>query len=146
METTEEKTFRDYLCEGGLKFTPERCFILREVSRIHGHFEADDVVLGLRGCGIRVSRASIYRTLPLLVECGLLRQVYSSEKHSHFEHIFGHAHHDHLICSKCGKAIEFSNQSIEALQDRICEEHGFVPVFHKLEISGLCADCRPEKD
>ncbi|MHB1458233.1 MAG: Fur family transcriptional regulator [Armatimonadota bacterium] len=141
METAEEKQFRDYLCEHGLKFTPERRFILREVFRIHGHFEADEVVMGMRQCGIRVSRASVYRTLPLLAECGLLRQVYSSEKHSHFEHTFGHEHHDHMICSECGAAIEFTNETIEELQERICKEYGFTAVFHKLEISGICALC-----
>ncbi|MHB1000922.1 MAG: Fur family transcriptional regulator [Armatimonadota bacterium] len=112
--------------------------------KIHVHFEADDIVIGLRHSGNRVSRASVYRTLPLLVECGLLRDVYSAEKHCHYEHVFGHEHHDHLICSGCGSTIEFSNSEIEAMQDRICKEYGFFPVRHKLEITGLCKECKSD--
>lgn len=141
METNEEKVFREYLHDQGLKVTPERQMILEEVYRIHEHFEADDVLIGLRGRGNRVSRASVYRTLPLLVEGGLLREVHSAEKHSHYEHIFGHAHHDHLICNQCGSTTEFAEHEIEEMQTRICLEHGFMPTSHKLEIIGICKDC-----
>lgn len=142
MIAKEVECFREFLATKELKFTQERRLILEEVFRIHGHFEADDVALGLRERGERVSRASIYRTLPLLVESGLLRDVYSAEKHSHYEHVFGHRHHDHMICTSCGTAIEFSDPEIEALQDRICELHGFEAKSHKLEITGICDKCR----
>jgi Fur family transcriptional regulator, ferric uptake regulator len=141
METTEQTKFREFLQQRELKFTTERRLVLEETFRIHDHFEADDVALGLRSRGERVSRASVYRTLPLLVESGLLREVYSSEKHSHFEHIFGHRHHDHLICTTCGQTIEFHDWEIEELQQRICERHDFLSTSHKLEIIGLCRDC-----
>jgi Fur family transcriptional regulator, ferric uptake regulator len=142
MQTAEEKKFREFLKGEGLKFTSERRRILEEVFRIHEHFEVDDIVIGLRGRGERVSRASVYRTMPLLVGSGLLRQVHSAEKHSHYEHIFGHDHHDHLICRECGRAIEFSNQEIEELQARVCGRHGFLPATHRLEIFGTCSKCR----
>ncbi|MHB0913292.1 MAG: Fur family transcriptional regulator [Armatimonadota bacterium] len=142
MQSSEEKRFREFLETQALRFTTERRLILKQVARIHEHFEAEDVVDGLRRRGDRVSRASIYRTLPLLVESGLLREVHSSEKHSHYEHIFGHDHHDHLICTVCGRAIEFSDGKIEELQERVCRMNGFDAVSHKLEIIGVCAGCK----
>lgn len=145
METAEERKFREFITGKGLKFTTERRLILRQVFSIHQHFEADDISDGLKMAGQRVSRASIYRTLPLLVGSGLLRQVHSSEKHSHYEHIFGHKHHDHLICNECGATIEFSHKKIEEMQNRICEQHGFLATSHKLEIVGICKECRERK-
>ena len=142
--SNEELRFREYLTEAGLRCTSERRLILEEVFRRHDHFEAEDIVLGLRGTGVRVSRASVYRTLPLLVESGLLRQVHSDEKHGHYEHIFGHDHHDHLICARCGNTIEFKDEGIEKLQDRVCARHGFTPANHRLEIHGICAACSRE--
>lgn len=142
METVEEKKFGMFLENEGLKFTPERRLVLHEVFKNHDHFEAEDIVISARNSGSRVSRASVYRTLPLLVESGLLREVTSLEKHSHYEHVLGHDHHDHLICTNCGKTIEFSEHRIEDLQDRICRELGFTPKSHKLEIFGLCEECR----
>jgi len=141
MDTDEKRKFSSYLHERELKFTTERQLILEEVFKTHRHFEAEDVVLGLRGRGKRVSRASIYRTLPLLVESGLLREVHSAEKHSHYEHIFGHEHHDHLICTQCGGTIEFFEPRIESLQESICRTRGFQPTHHKLEITGVCSEC-----
>lgn len=142
MGNDEELRFREYLAEQGLKFTAERRMILEEVFRRHDHFEAEDIVLGLRGSGLRVSRASVYRALPLLVESGLLRPVYSEEKHGHFEHVFGHEHHDHMICTRCHRAVEFKDDGIEETQDRVCAEHGFTPTHHRLEIVGVCLECR----
>ncbi len=141
MEPAEASTFRESLTAMGLKFTRERRLILDEVFRNHGHFEADDIVFGLRHRGHRVSRASVYRALPLLVRSGLLREVHSSEKHSHYEHVFGHGHHDHLICTECGRTIEFYSPAIERLQAEICNEHGFLAAGHSLEITGVCDAC-----
>lgn len=137
-----ETRFREYLAEEGLRFTTERRMILREVSRRHDHFEAEDICLGLRRSGVRVSRASVYRTVPLLVQSGLLRAVHSDEKHSHYERVFGHEHHDHLICTQCGKTVEFRDDGIEETQDRVCAELGFTPTHHRLEITGICAECK----
>lgn len=142
MKASEEKIFRDYLAKNDQKLTPERKEILKEAFRIHGHFDADDITIGLRSRNIRISRASIYRTLPLLVESGLLRKDFTSEKHTQYEHVYGHKHHDHLVCTDCGKTIEFSNQLIEELQNSICAEHNFKATHHILEISGLCIDCQ----
>ena len=140
METKEEK-FREFLTARGLKFTHERALILEKIFATHEHFEADDLLVALRRKGLRVSKATIYRTLALLVESGLLRQVMTDEKHAHYEHVYGHAHHDHLICSQCGHILEFFDPGIERLQDRVCRQKGFQAQGHRMQIVGLCARC-----
>lgn len=137
-----ERRFKEYLQSKGLKFTPERQAILERVFASHKHFEAEDLLVDMRQRGERVSKATIYRTLFLLVKSGLLREVIFGEKHSHYEHIHGNEHHDHLVCSGCGKIIEFTEEDIERLQDEVCKRHRFRPESHRLQIQGLCHDCQ----
>ena len=141
----EHEIFRKFLKSEGLRFTPERAIILEEAFSIHEHFEAEDLVFSIRRHGHRVSKATVYRTLALLVQCGLLREVIFGERHSHYEHVFGHKHHDHLICLKCGKIIEFSEETIERLQKSVCAQYRFEPVRHRLEITGTCEDCARQR-
>ena len=99
-------------------WTPEREAILGQVFATHEHFEADDLLLRLKKKNIRISRATIYRTLELLVKSRLVRKVTFGENHTHYEHTFGHKHHDHLICVKCGNVLEFTNPNIEQSKTR----------------------------
>jgi Fur family ferric uptake transcriptional regulator len=142
----EEKKFSEYLNSKGLKFTPQRELILREIFSTHDHFEVDDLFVKLHHKNAHISRATVYRTLNLLVQGALLRQVISGERHSHYEHILGHRHHDHLVCLGCGKVIEFSNGRIEDLQDEVCKKYGFEARKHWLQIDGFCQDCRIKKE
>lgn len=137
----EREIFRDFLVKRGLKFTKERQRILDEVFSYHGHFEPEGILTSMRDKNIKVSKASLYRTLPLLLESGLIDQVERNDKHAHYEHTFGHGHHDHLICMKCGKVIEVFSQKLEALQEELCKEHRFVGKKHTLEIKGFCRAC-----
>lgn len=137
---TEEK-FKHYLQSRGLKFTPERQAILNCVFASDRHFEAEDLLIDMRQHDRRVSKATIYRTLALLVNGGLLREVIFGEKHAHYEHVHDHEHHDHLVCSRCGKIIEFTDERIEKLQDEVCDKHKFNAKTHRLQITGLCKDC-----
>jgi Fur family ferric uptake transcriptional regulator len=139
---TEEKSFERYLHSRGLKFTVQRRLILRRVFALHDHFEADDLATNFRLEGKKLSRATVYRTLPLLVQCGLIREVQFGENHAHYEHTMGHKHHDHLICIKCGQVVEFYDESIEQLQEDVCTRHGFQTEFHNLEIKGYCNQCQ----
>ena len=138
---SRKRKFERFLKSEDLKLTSEREMILDQVFSIHDHFEAEDILLRLRQRGQRVSKATIYRTLPLLVQSGLLREVLFNEKHSHYEHILGHAHHDHLICIACGKIIEFTEETIEELQRKLCDNYHFKPIRHKFEIVGYCEAC-----
>ncbi len=145
-ESGAEARLREFLRAQDLNFTRERRLILREVFDIHDHFEAEDVVERLRARGDSVSRASVYRTLPLLVNSGLLREVHSSDKCSHYEHVHGHEHHDHMICMQCGRILEFNDPELEHLEGVICRRARFQPRFHKLEIHGLCEECTEREE
>ncbi|MBT9132060.1 transcriptional repressor [candidate division NPL-UPA2 bacterium Unc8] len=138
----EKDKLRDYLRVNGLKFTPQRQLILKEAFSTHRHFEVDDLFIRIRRQDKQIARSTIYRTLRLLLECGLLREVFFEEKHSHYEHILGHEHHDHLLCLKCKRVIEFSNGSIENLQEKVCREHEFQFKGHRLQIMGYCSRCQ----
>ena len=136
-----EKVFRDYVQSKGLKFTPERQSILNHVFKCHGHFEAEELLIDMRKNNKRVSKATIYRTLALLVNSGLLREVIFGEKHAHYEHVYGHEHHEHLVCIGCGKIIEFTDERIEKFQEEICIANKFKAESHKFQIMGYCVDC-----
>ena len=137
-----ENLFRDYLEQSQLKYTPERKVILREIFSLHNHFEADELYLKLRQIGgQRISRATVYRTLPLLEESGLIRRVVFVDKHTHYERAYGHMHHEHLICVNCGNVIEFYKKSLEDSLEEVARENAFEPIGHKLEITGYCKKC-----
>jgi len=136
-----EKRFQDHLRRRGLRLTRERRAVLREIEDLNGHFEPEQLLVRLREKGIPVSRASVYRTLPLLLDCGLIEEAVYKDRKTRYEKCQGRDHHDHLICTSCGKIIEFLSEPIESLQDEICRGHGFSPVSHTLEIRGLCDSC-----
>ncbi|MDR4497663.1 MAG: transcriptional repressor [Candidatus Scalindua sp.] len=140
MNEVEEK-FKEFIQSKGLKFTPERRLILNQVFENHGHFEVEELLFEMRKNKIRVSKATIYRTIALLVKCGLLREVIFGEKHTHYEHVYGHEHHEHLVCIGCGKIIEFSDHKIEKFQDEVCVKNKFKPETHRFQIMGYCEDC-----
>jgi len=137
----EAKIFRAFLGEKGLKPTKERITILREVFAFHGHFEPEHLYFRMKSAGSKASRASVYRTLNLLVESGLVEKVIKTGKGSIYEHRFGHNHHDHMICDSCGEIIEFYSEGLERLQEDICKENHFRGNSHTLEIRGYCEKC-----
>ena len=141
---TEEEIFRSYIEVKGLKYTAERGRILKSALSMPGHFEVDDLHMKMRSqYDNNVSRATIYRTLPLMVEAGLLREVLFVDKHAHYEPVtVKHKHHEHLICLKCGKIIEFVNPQLEDLLSSVADNHQFEAQGHKLEMTGICKDCR----
>ncbi|KPJ56291.1 MAG: Fur family transcriptional regulator [Deltaproteobacteria bacterium DG_8] len=138
-----EKIFTDYLGQKHLKYTQERKVILKEIFSIHNHFEADELYLRLRQkSNSKISRATVYRTLPLLEESGLIRRVIFIDKHTHYEQVYGHKHHEHLICIECGKIIDFYRKSLEDALEDVARENEFESVAHKLEITGYCKNCK----
>jgi Fur family ferric uptake transcriptional regulator len=141
----ENKIFQNFLGERGLKLTKERIAILKEVFSFHGHFEPEHLYFRIREGGSKASRASVYRTLNLLVESGLVEKVTRTEKGNVYEHTYGHKHHDHMICEACSKIIEFYSEKLENLQNEICISNGFKGVSHTLEIRGYCEKCRRQR-
>ena len=142
----ELEVFREFLEQKGMRSTPEREAILAEIFAHHDHFDVEELIMRLRHQGLRVSRASVYRTMPLLVESGLVQEVFIEDGHMHYEHIYGHEHHCHLRCLGCRKIIEFRNAAVEEVEKRIGQDHQFEITGHKLEIYGYCQACREKKD
>ncbi len=134
--------FQNYIRQQGLKWTPERERVFQEASALEGHFEAEELAHRLREKGTRISKATVYRTLPLLVKAGLIKEVIHGEKHHHYEHNHEENQHDHLICLKCGKIVEFDEASLREIEERICKKHDFRPEKIVVEIFGYCKKCR----
>ncbi|PIV57159.1 transcriptional repressor [Candidatus Desantisbacteria bacterium CG_4_10_14_0_8_um_filter_48_22] len=142
---TYERQFKSYLKEKKLKLTPERKIILSAILSFHGHFDVDGLYEKIRAEGKNLSRATIYRAMPLFIESGFIREILNSRGKASYEHIFGHEHHDHLLCIKCGRIIEFKEDKIEELQEEVCKKYDFEPVEHRLGIRGYCNKCRNKK-
>ncbi len=138
-----EAIFRRNLDRRGLKFTQERREILRSVMSTHEHFDADWLFMRMRKVGAKTSKATIYRSLALLCETGLLREVFHGPHGAYYEHVYGHEHHEHMICLKCNKVIEFISKQLEQLQDEACRSMGFHAMRHHLQVFGFCSDCHP---
>src|SRR3990172_572088 len=122
---TETLQFKHFVESKGLIFTPERRSVAEEVFSSHDHLDAEEVLKSLKASGSKASRATVYRTLDLLVESGLVEKIDLGEAKSAFEHTAGHPHHDHLVCLKCGSVQEFEEPLIEQLQEWACEKAGF---------------------
>ena len=137
----EINRFQTFLAAQGLKLTNERIALLREIFSTHYHFEADELLFKMKEKSVKISRATIYRTLELLVRSGMVRRVHLGEDHYHYEYVSGNSHHDHLICTTCGSVIEFNDPALEQRQLEICERKKFTPTFHNLQILGVCDAC-----
>ena len=133
--------FRAFIKAEGLRKTPERETIIEEIFSIHDHFDVDELFLRLRNKRKRVSKASLYRTIPLLIASGLIREVYFENGHLHYEHIYGHKDHSHLRCNRCGRIIEFEDDEIGTLQKRIGKKYNFAVTVHRFELIGYCPHC-----
>ena len=133
--------FQSFLSTQGLKLTNERAALVREIFATHYHFEADELLFKMKEKQVKISRATIYRTLELLVKSGMVRRVHLGEDHYHYEHVSGDSHHDHLICTTCGSVIEFHDPELEKRQREICARRKFTPTFHNLQILGVCDSC-----
>jgi Fur family ferric uptake transcriptional regulator len=138
----ELQVFRDYVRRRGLRRTPEREVILQEIFAIHGHFDVEELYLALKGKGAKVSKASIYRALPLFLDCGLIRETDFSGGHWHYEHIYGHAQHNHLRCLRCGEIREFQEPAMKLLEEQLAQEYGYHIKGHQLEVHGYCVNCQ----
>jgi Fur family transcriptional regulator, ferric uptake regulator len=138
-ESPEQK-FREFLEIRGEKLTEPRRVLVRHIFDTHKHFDADELVADLTRVGRRVSRATVYRTLRLLVEAGLLRELRLTNR-SAYEHDYGYPSHDHLHCTECNQVVEFRNDEIRRIRESVSLEHGFRAEGHRFIITGLCPSC-----
>jgi Fur family ferric uptake transcriptional regulator len=141
------EVLRDYIARNGLKTSRQRELIADTFFAADGHLSVDELLDRVRAEDARVGQATVYRTMKLLAKCGLAEMRQFGDGHTRYEHVHGagEPHHDHLICTACGRIVEFFDHQIEALQDRVAEAHGFVVTQHKMELYGVCPSCRAGK-
>lgn len=137
----EREQFIRYIRAHGMRLTPERLALLDEIYRQHGHIDAEEILAGLRAAGQKVSRATVYRNLELLVEIGLVQRQRLGRNRYLYEHVHIGQRHDHLACRRCGRVVEFVSPSIQAMLGEICRAHGFSREDRQLQILGLCQAC-----
>ena len=141
MGAHEEKLarFHEFIRGRGLKSTRQRDDIARWFFDHKGHLSADRIYREVKKASPAIGFSTVYRTMKLLCEAGLVHERHFGEGEALYENVA--AHHDHCICSSCGKIIEFENPQIEALQQVVAREFGFVLRSHKMELYGLCKAC-----
>lgn len=138
---TAEHVFREYLRDRSLKYTEERCRVLDAVMHNDEHFEAEQLLLDMRQDRTRVGKATVYRTLKLLVDCGIVKEVHFSNKQVHYEHTYGQDPHDHMVCRRCGRIIEFDASDVTRLRTVLAASQNFHALSHRFQIIGLCEPC-----
>jgi Fur family ferric uptake transcriptional regulator len=126
----------------GLKLTKQREAICQVFFAQTGHRSAEEILNSARMLDAKVSLATVYRTLKVLQEFGFVLSHNFKDGQALFEPRFEDEHHDHLICKNCGKIVEFMNIKMEMLQIEIAKAYGFSITDHKMEIYGLCENCR----
>lgn len=133
--------FRMFLRSKGLRNTPQRQQIMNVFFGEAGHLTTEELYDRVRSEDPALGQATVYRTMKLLCEAGLAREVRFGDGVARYEHARD-THHDHLICERCGRNIEVVDPHIEELQDALALKHGFKPTFHRLYLYGICADCQ----
>lgn len=137
--------FGRYLREQGLPVTQQREAVAEVVFSSDKHLSVEDIERKLRAAGERIGKATVYRTLDLLVKSKLVEEHDFDEGFKRYEHrLSRQPEHEHLICLECGKVTEFKSREIQTIQEQVADEHGFRPTRHRLEIYGLCASCQEE--
>ena len=140
----EEKVFEGYLTTCKLKHSQQRKEITDAFLSIDKHLTADELYRAIKKKNPKIGYATVYRTLRLLCECGLCRELKFEDGTTRYEHLYKHKHHDHLICTKCGRFVEVVDGEIERLQERLFKVHGFYPQRHRMELYGICKRCKKQ--
>jgi Fur family ferric uptake transcriptional regulator len=135
--------FRRALKEKGLKSTAQRDDIARVFFATTRHMSIDDLYQEVRKVNPRVGYATVYRTIKLLKDCELAEERHFADGHTRYENAESEEeHHDHLICDRCGRIVEFNDERLEVLQEEIAAGLGFVLARHRMELYGICRECR----
>lgn len=138
--------FKEIIRKNSLKFTSQREAILQTLYENPEHFTSENLYLLVKEKypEINIGIATVYRTLALLEENGLVSSISLGTQGKKFE-IANKPHHDHLICEECGKIIEFENEKIESLQEEIAEANGFALTHHLMQLYGVCKACQQKR-
>jgi len=142
----EKAIFYQHIQSEGLRRTNQRDLILETFLSTEGHLTSEDLYGLVHKQDDSIGLTTIYRTLKVLTEAGLASEVRFGDGKTYYEHLYDHEHHDHMICTACGRVIEFFSPDIESLQDEMADKFGFRPTHHSLRMWGLCSDCHERAD
>ncbi len=137
----EMRAYREALVARGLSVTRQRLKLGELIFSTHGHFTPDEFDAKARKAGLKVGRVTVYRTLNLMVDAGLVEERVFERGRIRYEHTIGHAHHDHMVCVSCGKVIEFESEAIERAQQAAAARQGFSVLHHSHTLFGHCKKC-----
>src|SRR3954451_4391732 len=140
----EQEVFLKHIQRAGLKRTAQRDLILEVFLKSEEHLSSEDLYRLVQKEDPSIGQTTVYRTLKLLTDAGLAREVRFGDGRTHYEHNYKHQHHDHMICIECGEIIEFYSEELEAIQDAMAAKHNFEVKQHLLRILGVCINCRRE--
>ena len=140
----EQQALASYLDDHQLKHTRQREAILEVFLQTRGHITSEDLFRKVRELYPRIGHTTVYRTMKILCDAGLATERHFENGATRYE--IQHQHHDHLVCLRCGKIIEFESSTIEGAQDEIAKRHGFRLLRHRHELYGHCSACRQETD
>ncbi len=138
----EQVVMNRFIDEKGLKHSRQRDHILGVFLGIERHVTIDELWAAVKKKHPTVGFATVYRTMKLLCECGLCSEIHLDDGTTRYEHLYNHDHHDHLVCTKCGRFVEVVSEEIEKLQEQLMKHHGFSPQYHRMNLYGICQDCR----
>jgi Fur family ferric uptake transcriptional regulator len=148
-DTSNEKAWEvlvSFLKDNQQRVTPERKEVLDEAFARHDHFTADELADEMKMKGSKVGRATVFRTLDLMVKAGVVKKIRDEDTHAHYEHILGHAEHDHMICDRCGKFIEYLTPEIKQILEREARKVNFKVRTFRATIFGICEICAASED
>jgi Fur family ferric uptake transcriptional regulator len=126
----------------GLRYTSQRQEIWNELLSETKHRDAEEIYHTLLKRGSKVSRATVYRTIDVLVKNNLIEKLEFGDRKARFEYNDKFKHHDHLICTSCGKIVEFHDMDIEKLQRKVAQNYNFELLHHSHQLFGFCKDCK----
>ncbi len=142
----EKEIFDSFIRSRGLRSTIQRNKVLEVFLNTEDHVSVEELYRIVNRGRRKVGYATVYRTMKLIKECGLGREVVFDDGIARFEHSYEHEHHHHLICTRCRKVIEFTSEAMEKAESMILEEFGFKMESHHYKIYGVCRDCLRKMD
>lgn len=139
------KAFIKHKTERGLKSSSKRAFIVDYFVRANRHYTVEDLYNAVKARRSGISYSTVYRALRLLADCGIASESKFGDSVARYEPVDRSSHHDHLVCRRCGRIIEFENREIENIQQRVARKYRFTVTAHRLELYGVCRACQQKK-